>query len=153
MEALAPISAMEDRKKHYEKIKKGLENIGPLRMLGVKIAELEPGRAVLTLDVHSDLVHDFGVHGGILATLADTAGAVAVITELPLHARITTVEMKINYLSPHHEGLLRAEARVLRRGKRLAVGEAEIRNQKNELIAKSLITFSIAPAGEQVSLM
>ena len=59
-----------------------------------------------------------------------------------------TVEMKINYLVPHREGRLRADARILRKGKQLAVGEVEIRNRKKELIAKSLLTFRLGRGSE-----
>jgi uncharacterized protein (TIGR00369 family) len=54
-----------------------------------------------------------------------------------------TVEMKINFLDPHAGGRLRAEARVLRLGRRLAVGEVEIRNAARKLVAKSLLTYSV----------
>ena len=134
---------MTDRDAHYENIRSEFARIGPVRLLGMKVGELSPGRAVLTLDAHDGLLHDFGVHGGVLATLADTAAAAAVLTEMPLADRLATIEMKINFLSVHREGLLRAEGTVLRRGKTLAVAEAEITNQDGEKIAKSLLTFSV----------
>ena len=62
---------------------------------------------------------------------------------------MATVEMKINFLSPHRKGRLTAEGSVLRRGRRLAVAEAEIRNSEGEKIAKSLLTFSLRSAGEK----
>lgn len=139
---------MTDQEKHFEFIRKHIPDVAPIRMLGIELEHLETGRAVLTMNPHPDLVHDFGIHGGILAALADTAAAVALMTELPLGTRITTVEMKINYLAPHFEGILKADARVLRRGKRLGVGEAEVLNGKGELLAKSLLTFSIRPGKE-----
>lgn len=112
-------------------------------MLGMKLSSLRPGRAVLTLDAGRRHSHPQGIHGGVLAALADTALAMAVFTRVPASAWISTVEMKINYLAPHRRGRLRASARVLRQGKRLAVGEVEIRNAGGELIAKSLLTYSI----------
>ena len=139
---------MTDQEKHFEFIRKHMPDVAPIRMLGIELEHLEAGRAVLTMDPRSDLVHDFGIHGGMLAALADTAAAVAMMTQLPLGIRITTVEMKINYLAPHFEGILKADARVLRLGKRLGVGEAEILNGEGELLAKSLLTFSIRPGKE-----
>ncbi len=139
---------MDDQKKRFEFIRQHIPDVSPIRMLGIELEHLETGRAVLTMDPHSDLVHEFGIHGGILAALADTAAAVALMTELPLDARLATVEMKINYLAPHFEGILKADARVLRRGKRLGVGEAEVLNGEGELLAKSLLTFSIRPGKE-----
>ena len=132
-----------DQEKHFALIRKHVQDVGAIKMLGIKVDRMEEGRAVLTMDPHSDFVHDFGIHGGVLATLADTAAAVALLTKLSSQYRPATVEMKINYLSPHFEGILTADARVLRAGKRLSVCETDIRNGTGELIAKSLLTFSI----------
>ena len=134
---------MTDHETHYENIRTKFAQIGPVRLLGMKVGELSPGRAVLTLDTHDSLLHDFGVHGGVLATLADTAAAAALLTEMPHADRLATIEMKINFLSMHREGLLQAVGTVLRRGKNLAVAETEITNQDGEKIAKSLMTFSV----------
>lgn len=127
----------------YAEIKRRFQRVGAVRLLGMKLARLGPGRSTLTLDVEARHSHPQGVHGGVLAALADTALAMAIFTRLPSPALISTVEMKINYLSSHQRGRLRAEARVLRLGKRLAVGEVEIRNRSRELVAKSLMTYSI----------
>jgi len=132
--------------KRYAEIRSRFARAGPVRMLGMKLASLRRGRAELTLDPEPRHSHLDGVHGGVLAALADTAMALSVWTLVPTSTRIATVEMKINYLAPHRRGRLRAEARVLRLGKRLAVGEAEIRDRRRELIAKSLMTYSLRHA-------
>jgi len=59
------------------------------------------------------------------------------------------VEMSVNYLSPHRRGRLRAEARVLRKGRRLAVGEVDVWNAAGERVAKSLLTYSIRAERER----
>jgi len=138
------------RARHYAEIKRRFGRVGAVRLLGMKLARLAPGRATLLLDVEPRHSHPQGVHGGVLAALADTALAMAIFTRLPGQARISTVEMKINYLSTHQRGRLRAEARILRLGKRLAVGEVEIRSASRQLVAKSLLTYSIR-RGEEVS--
>ncbi len=127
----------------FAEIRRRFARVQPVRMFGIKLAALGRGRAELTLDPGPRHVHPYGIHGGVLAALADTALAMAVFTLVSASTPIATVEMKINYLAPHHRGRLRAEARVLRMGKRLAVGEVEIRNRKRQLIAKSLMTYSL----------
>jgi uncharacterized protein (TIGR00369 family) len=99
------------------------------------------------------------VHGGILASLADTAGAMAAYPLLPRGTRLATVEMTINYLEPVDRGPIVAEARVLRLGRTLAVAECEIKDADGHLAAKSLLTFAImsvkkkprAPRGNSTS--
>jgi uncharacterized protein (TIGR00369 family) len=83
------------------------------------------------------------VHGGILASLADTAGAMAAYPLLPKGTRLATVEMTINYLEAVDRGPIIAVARVLRLGRSLAVTECEIKDAQGKLAAKSLLTFAI----------
>ncbi|MCY4743865.1 hydroxyphenylacetyl-CoA thioesterase PaaI [Pelomonas sp. UHG3] len=48
------------------------------RMLGLQITEISPGRAVATMTVRADMLNGFSIcHGGLIATLADSAFAFA----------------------------------------------------------------------------
>jgi uncharacterized protein (TIGR00369 family) len=119
-------------------------NVG--KLFGFELEAATPGRAVLRMRVRRGHRQVHGVvHGGILASLADTAGGMAAYTVVPRGTRLATVEMKINYLEAVQRGDLLAEARVLRRGRNLAVAECEVRNGDRGLVAKALLTFSIAP--------
>ena len=140
---------MVNRRHHYAEIRKRFSRVGAVRLLGIKLSKLSPGRATLTLDTGPRHSHPQGIHGGVLAALADTALGMAIFTCLPARTWISTVEMKINFLAPHQRGRLRAQARVLRQGKRWAVGEVEIYNAARELVAKSLLTYSIRPHEEK----
>lgn len=137
---------MPGRPQPFAEIHRRFHRVGPVRLLGFKLAKLVRGRATLTLDTGPRHTHWHGIHGGVLAALADTAAALAIYTRIPSRTRIATVEMSISFLSPHERGRLRAEARVLRVGKRLAVGEVEIRDQQRNLVAKSLLTYSLRQA-------
>lgn len=114
-------------------------------LLGFIPESLGKGRAVLRMDVKERhrQIHDV-VHGGVLAALADTAAAIAAYTAVPEGTEIVTIELKINYLIPVPRGRIRAEATVLRAGRNFVVAECEIRTQKGELAAKSLLTFGAA---------
>jgi uncharacterized protein (TIGR00369 family) len=131
------------RAHHLAELRRRFQGFGIARLLGMKITALGPGRAVVVLDAGPKHRHPTAVHGGVLATLADTAVALGLYAKLPPGTLIATVEMSINYLTHHQGGLLRARARVLRMGKRWAVGEADIRNRRGELVAKSVLTYSI----------
>lgn len=82
------------------------------------------------------------VHGGVIFSLADTSMGVALYSVLEDGEQSTTVEIKINYLKPATNGRLICDAKVLQKGKNLAVMEAEIRNNE-QLIAKAIGTFMI----------
>jgi uncharacterized protein (TIGR00369 family) len=79
------------------------------------------------------------VHGGVLATMIDTAmgAAVAAGTE----KAPVTVSLTVTYLEPGQPGRLEATARVRKRGKRLTVVEAEV-VQDGEVVADALATFA-----------
>lgn len=114
--------------------------------MGMKLGRLGRGRATLLLDTRREHLHPQGaVHGGVIATLADTALAMALFTLVPPTTQMATIEMTINYLAPHRGGRLRAQARVLRKSRRIAVGEVDIWNQAGKRVAKSLLTYAIRP--------
>jgi len=118
------------------------------KMFGFSLEAAEPGRAVVKMQVHRRHIQVHGVvHGGILAALADTAGALGIYLQVPRGTRLATIEMKINYLEPVAKGTLLAEGRLLRLGKNFAVSECDIHNEERRLVAKALITYSkVKPA-------
>ena len=112
------------------------------RALGFHVVSVEQGLAIFQMKVKRRHRQIHGVvHGGILATLADTVAAIAAYSTLPRGSEIATIEMKINFLEAVHGGEIRAEARVLRTGRNFVVTECEIRNEDGSLAAKSLLTF------------
>jgi len=116
-----------------------------IAMLGFELEAASQGRASLRLDVeprHKQL--NKAVHGGILAALADTAGAMAAYTTVPAGVALATIELKINYLEAVAGGRIRAEAKVLRTGRNFVVTECEIFDRKGMLAAKALLTFGAA---------
>jgi uncharacterized protein (TIGR00369 family) len=114
-------------------------------LLGFVPESVGKGRAVLRMDVKERhrQIHDV-VHGGVLAALADTAGAIAAYTAVPEGVEIVTIELKINYLTPVPRGRIRAEAAVLRAGRNFVVTECEIWTAEGVLAAKALLTFGAA---------
>jgi len=123
-----------------------LSRVGILRFLGLSVIRVEPGRAIVELGVQPRFLHMQGfLHGGIIATVADTTAALALIPMLPRRTRMATVEMKINFLERVHAGRIRVVAWIVRKGKSLAVGEADVKDLKGRLLAKSLMTYSFSP--------
>ncbi len=116
------------------------------KLFGFELQDAGAGTAAVTMKVrpHHIQVHEV-VHGGILAALADTTGAIAAYTVVPRGTHLATIELKINYLEPVERGTITAEARVLRRGRNFIVSECDLFGPKRNLAAKSLMTFAIGP--------
>jgi acyl-CoA thioesterase len=112
------------------------------RMLGMEIDLIEPGRAVLGIEVRQELLQLQGVmHGGAIASLVDTAVAFAIVSVSQPEDRFTTVEMKVNYLSSIREGRVTADARLIRDGRRIIVADCDVFDSKGRLAAKGLLTY------------
>jgi uncharacterized protein (TIGR00369 family) len=95
--------------------------------------------------------HDGLVHGGAVATLADTGAALAALTLVGAGERVVTIEFKINFLRPARRGRLVCRGQVLRPGRNVTVSEAEVIGLDGEaqtLIAKAMATIAILPGGE-----
>jgi len=83
-------------------------------------------------------------HGGTFYTMADTAMGGAIHSVLERGVACVTIEIKINYLKPVREGRVQCFAKVIQCGRRVAVVEAEVKNQ-GVLVAKALGTFAVIP--------
>lgn len=114
------------------------------RHLGINLTNLGWGHSRIQIKVGRALTQDAGVaHGGVAAALVDSAVGLALCTMLASRELITTVELKVNFIAPAKPGTLTATGKILHKGKRIAVGEAEVRNEKRMLVAKGLATYLI----------
>lgn len=137
--------SLHDLKKYEAALRSRAHEAGATRVLGLALESLERGRVVFTMRVKPRHKQIHGVvHGGVLATLADTVAAIAAFTTVPKGTEIATVELKINFLEPVPDGRIKAEGRVLRTGRNFVVTECEIFNESGSLAAKALLTFGAA---------
>ncbi len=84
------------------------------------------------------------VHGGVIATLIDSAGVIAAWSQAdPSATRGATAGLSVSYLSAAHAVDLIAEARVLRRGRSLVFIEVDVAASTGEQIAKGLVTYKL----------
>jgi acyl-CoA thioesterase len=112
------------------------------QLLGMRIMEVRENYARLTVKIdkkHTQFLQT--VHGGVVASLADSAAAWAVYGSNNFKGIPVTVEMKINFLKPVKSGKLIAEARNVHEGSRIFVTDVEVKNDKGILVAKSLVTY------------
>lgn len=114
------------------------------QLLKISLEEIDEGFARFRLPFQRELTQGFGIiHGGAIATLADTAVAYALLTLVQPGEKVATAEFKINYLSAVTAGDLIGEARIINKGQKLALGEMEVKNEKGKIIAKGLATYMV----------
>ena len=134
-----------EEKQATEMVRRRMRESKSSELLGFDVESVHEGRAIFRLDVRPRHKQIHGVvHGGILAALADTAAAIAAYSVIPKGVEIATLELKINYMEPVPGGRVKADARVLRKGRNFIVTECEIFNGNGSLAAKALLTFSAA---------
>jgi acyl-CoA thioesterase len=119
-----------------------LEKVPFAKLLGIQLDSVEPGHAVLSMEVRPELKQNHGVvHGGAIAALIDSAMALAIMPLLAENERTTTVDLTIHYLRPLTEGTARSSARVVRAGKRVITVSAELFDENGKLAATALSTY------------
>lgn len=119
------------------------ERIPLVGILGMRLVEASPGRTRIAMEPRADMlqVQDV-VHGGVLATLADTTATWAVRKDLPAERSFTSIEFKLNFLAPARVdgGEIVAQARVEKMGRRVAVVDTQV-TQGATAVARGLFTY------------
>ena len=114
------------------------------RLLGMNFTILEDGVVHYFLTISEDhLATPTSAHGGCIASLLDaTMGVGALSLVAAKNQVVATVEMKINFLKGAvlNDQLL-ATSKVVKNGNKIIVMQAEIRNEKKELLALASGTF------------
>jgi uncharacterized protein (TIGR00369 family) len=119
-----------------------LDSVPFARLLGIELVNLGEASAILGLDVRADLLQNHGVvHGGVIASLVDTAAAFGVSTLLAAGETTTTIDLTIHYLRPVTQGRLTATAEVRRAGKRVIVLSVDVTDAQRETVATAVTAF------------
>ena len=110
-------------------------------LIGFHIEEIGGGRAVVSLRSGPQHANPMGtLHGGILCDVADAAMGMAFVSTLAPDESFTTVALNINFFRPVWQALLRAEARVVNRGKNVGYMECDVTDQDGKHIARATST-------------
>jgi len=111
-------------------------------MQGLELGVLKHDEVSIHLDIRPELRQNQNVvHGGVIASLIDTAAAFAVVTRLEADERVTTTDLTIHYLRPVTTGRLTATARVVRAGRRIFVLSVNVTNNMGVLVATAVTSY------------
>jgi uncharacterized protein (TIGR00369 family) len=131
-------------------VRKALTSKVPIgELLGFSVEEIGNGRAVGMMQAGPQHANPMGtLHGGVLCDLADAAMGMAFVSTLAPDESFTTMGLNINFFRPVWKARLRAEARVVNRGKNVGYVECEVTDHDGKLIAKANSTCVVL-RGEQ----
>ena len=114
--------------------------------LRMQLASISVDQAVVKLNTEQCHLQPFGiVHGGVLATLIDTATFWSVFLRLPEDAGLVNIDLKLNYLKSISSGLMTAQGRCIRAGRTINYAEASIKDKEGNLIAHGTSTLMVLP--------
>lgn len=131
----------------YVQALKTVVNTSPYpRHMAMHIDRIEIDQAVIALDLGECHLQPYGiVHGGVVATVIDTATFWAAYLRLPENAGLVNVDLKLNYLNPVIDGRLTAKATCIKAGRSISYSEARVYDQNDTLIAHGASTLMVLP--------
>lgn len=114
--------------------------------VGLRLDRVEPDEVTVSLALeprHLNLVGT--LHGGMVATLADTATGLAYRTGIDPGVTLVTTSLAVTFLAPGREGRISATGRVVKRGSRFGYAEADVVDEAGRLLARATATFALVP--------
>lgn len=112
--------------------------------LGVKVTRKHKDGVTCRLGLHAGLLNSEGIiHGGVIASVADEVAWFAIVEVLGGRRKMTTTELKVNYLRPIVGQHLTARGYVLKPGRVLNVTRVEIFDERRKLAAHATVTYML----------
>jgi uncharacterized protein (TIGR00369 family) len=107
------------------------------KVLGVKVDSLTPGRVLLRIPYKPMLIGNPmrpALHGGVISSLADAAGGLAVWSTLDPACSLSTIDLRVDYLRPGRDQDLRCSAEIVRSGNRVGVSAMALYHEDPSLL-------------------
>jgi uncharacterized protein (TIGR00369 family) len=116
-----------------------------LGQMGMRDVVETDERLIIEMDNRSDLTNVRGaLQGGLVATLIDIAAGRLAGRHVGPDQDVTTADMNVHFLAPVVVGPARAEATIVRAGKRLIVTAVDVTDAgRDRLAARSTLTFAV----------
>ncbi|MEW1905998.1 MULTISPECIES: PaaI family thioesterase [unclassified Streptomyces] len=117
-------------------------------LLGFTLEEVGDGRVVFSFEPAEEHYNPIGsVHGGVYATLLDSAAGCAVHSTLPRGTAYTSLDLSTRFLRPITiaTGKVRAVGTVLTRGRRTSLAEAGLYDAEDRLLGHATSTCMLFP--------
>lgn len=114
--------------------------------MSMRLTAIGNDTSEVELDINPFHFQAYGiVHGGVLATLIDTATFWAVYMRIPESAGLVNIDLKLNYLKPVKNDLLIAKGQAIRSGKSISYAEARVLNTNGDLVAHGTSSLMTLP--------
>jgi len=137
---------MTDPPDPIDEVRERVERSAFHRSFGMTLERVAEGEVDVALEAGHDHLNLMGrVHGGVLATLADTATGLAYRTVLEPGTTFTTIQLSVTYLSAGRAGRIEARGRVVKRSRRTGYAEADVVDLEGRLLARATALLAVMP--------
>lgn len=125
------------------------------KLLSMKVRKLNVGYCLVELDVEEKHLNPFGgVHGGVYASLIDTATFWSVYLEIEEDAGLITIDLQVDLLAPIKEGKLIIEGKRIKVGRNICIAEATVLDESGKKLAhgksKQMVTKGLQTINQAV---
>ena len=149
------------KKLNPEHIKAILELINQapyFRLLSMEVKKLDFGYSRVEVDIETKHLNPFGgLHGGVYASIIDTAAYWAVYCELEEDAGLISLDLKVDDLSTAKDGKLIVEGKRIKLGRSICLSEATVTDSQGKLLAhgtsKQMVTTGLQSINQAVTAM
>jgi uncharacterized protein (TIGR00369 family) len=142
----APMGDVESNTSRIDEVSERFALSGFHSWIGMRLERVDAGEVHVALDVEPRHLNLVGLlHGGLIATLADTATGLAYRTVLEPGTRHVTTHLGVTFLSPGRAGRVTARGKVVKAGGRFGYAEADVVGPDEELLARATATFTVSP--------
>ncbi len=142
----APRGTVESSRSRIDEVRERFARSGFHSWIGMRLKRVEIGEVHVALDVEPRHLNLVGLlHGGLIATLADTATGLAYRTVLEPGTRHVTTHLSVTFLSPGRAGRVTARGKVVKAGRRFGYAESDVVGPDGELLARATATFTVSP--------
>lgn len=131
---------------YLDEIKRIGKDANPFfKLMGIEPGEYGDGRASLTMKIRPDMLNGAGwLQGGIYVALADEAIALALYTLLDENERIATIDEHTSFIKGVSTGTVVATGRVVRKGRRVAFADGEVRSAADgAILSRTSASFAV----------
>ena len=114
------------------------------QLIGISLTRVHPDGVTIECKLKPEIMNGAGMlHGGVTATLADSAVGVAIMRHFNGERKITTVELKVNYFRPVVSSKVFAQAHLRRIGNHLCIGQVDIFDAEKNLAGIAIVTYML----------
>jgi len=131
---------------YVEALKRVVKNSPYPSHMAMTLDHIEIDGADVGLNLSQCHLQPYGiVHGGVVATVIDTATFWSAFLRLPEDAGLVNVDLKLNYLQPVVDGKLIGRGTCMRPGRSICYSEAKVFDENENLIAHGTSTLMVLP--------